>query len=314
MSIPTSTNFIANNSNYTTPTDLIQIFSTYSSIQSNIPLSTGYYYGSYDLSQIFRLAVPSYTGTSSSTNFESTISGTKYDLAKIFLKNNFPKPIFNLDSANYSSGTTWNNAGTGGSTYNATLYNSPTFTSSGYSSYFTLNGSTQYFTATRSVQDDFTWNVWFKTTTTGGTKGQWYQGLQLVGNDIETSTSKDFGVSIGQGYLMFGCGYASGEPVADYTVASTSTYNDNKWHMVTGTRQKSTGIIAIYVDSTLNNSQTTAAKSTLDGVPTTYFGREYFASQSFFPGEIAIIESYTSVLTEDQIKSIYNDGRNRYPL
>jgi hypothetical protein len=314
MSIPTTTNFIANNSNYTTPTDLINIFSKYSSIQNSVPLSTGYYYGNYDLSQIFRLAIPSYSGTSLSTNFTTSISGTNYDLAKIFFKNDFPTPILNLDSANYSSGTTWNNSGTGGSTYNATLYNSPTFTSSGYSSYFTLNGTTQYFTATRSVQDDFTWNVWFKTTTSGGTLGQWWQGLQLVGNDINTSTSRDFGVSIGEGYLMFGCGYGPGDPDRDYTVSSNSKYNDNKWHMVTGTREKSTGTIAIYVDSTLNNSYKTSTTSTLDGVPTTYFGREYFASQSFFPGEIAIIESYTSVLTSDQIKSIYDDVRNRYPL
>jgi hypothetical protein len=112
---------------------------------------------------------------------------------------------------------------------------------------------------------------------------------------------------------MFGCGYTSGTLVQDYTIYSNTTYNDNKWHMVTATREKSTGIIQIYVDGTFNNTLTTSTTGSLNGADYTYFGREYFASQNFFPGDLAIIQAYTTVLSSVDITSIYNNQKVRYP-
>ncbi len=82
MSIPTSTNFIANNSNYTS-TDLINIFDKYSTIQPTPSTTTNYITGSYDLGQIF-IPIPLGSGSTPDTGFLSVISGTTYDLAKVF--------------------------------------------------------------------------------------------------------------------------------------------------------------------------------------------------------------------------------------
>ena len=86
MSIPTSTLYITDSSGYFEPTDLIDIFQTYTNIQPNPSLYTNYKInnGLYDLSQIFVLANPSFSGTSISTGFNSIISCKNYDLSKIF--------------------------------------------------------------------------------------------------------------------------------------------------------------------------------------------------------------------------------------
>jgi hypothetical protein len=82
MSIPTSTNYISNNENYSNQ-DLITIFQTYSSIQVSANPTTNYKIsGNYDLGQIFVQATP--IGTALNTGFNAVISGTTYDLAKIF--------------------------------------------------------------------------------------------------------------------------------------------------------------------------------------------------------------------------------------
>ena len=84
MSIPTSTNFITNNSNYPIATDLINIFQTLSTPLTSPSPQTNYKTsGGYDLGQIF-ISSPGYTGTSAPTGFVTTINGTPYDLAKVF--------------------------------------------------------------------------------------------------------------------------------------------------------------------------------------------------------------------------------------
>jgi hypothetical protein len=61
------------------------------------------------------------------------------------------------------SGSSWTNIGTGGSTYNATLLNSPVY-NNGYGGNLYFNGTNQSTSISRgTIQDDFTLSAWFKT-------------------------------------------------------------------------------------------------------------------------------------------------------
>lgn len=84
MSIPNITNYLINNSNYPANTDLINVFGKNSSIVTNPNILTKYKYNTYDLSQIFVLVNPAFSGTAPLTGYNTIINGTSYDLSKVF--------------------------------------------------------------------------------------------------------------------------------------------------------------------------------------------------------------------------------------
>jgi hypothetical protein len=207
--------------------------------------------------------------------------------------------IVNLDAGQLSSypgsGSTWTNIGSGGATYNATLQNSPTY-SSDYNGYLSFNGTNQYTSITRPVQDDFTLSVWFKTTSSAGILGNWYSGIGLMDGEVGGVTN-DFGLSMAAGRLMFGVGNP------DTTITSTATYNDNFWHNVIVTRTKSNGALVMYVDGT-QVATGTGNTNTLDATASLSIARS--VGGSYFPGNIAICETYTIALNSTQVLQNYN--------
>ena len=207
--------------------------------------------------------------------------------------------IVNLDAGQLSSypgsGSTWTNIGSGGATYDATLLNSPIY-SSNYGGYLEFNGTNQSTSITRPVQDDFSLSVWFKTTSNAGTLGNWYQGIGLIDGEVGGVTN-DFGLSMAAGRLMFGVGNP------DTTITSTATYNDNLWHNVIVTRTKSNGELVMYVDGT-QVATGTGNTNTLNS-PTS-LSIAVSSSGAYFPGNIAICETYTIALNSTQVLQNYN--------
>ena len=205
----------------------------------------------------------------------------------------------NLDAGQLSSypgsGNIWTNIASGGATYNATLQNSPTY-SSDYNGYLAFNGTNQYTSITRPVQDDFTLSVWFKTTSSAGILGNWYSGIGLMDGEVGGVTN-DFGLSMAAGRLMFGVGNP------DTTITSTATYNDNLWHNVIVTRTKSNGALVMYVDGT-QVATGTGNTNTLDATASLSIAKS--VGGSYFPGNIAICETYTIALNSTQVLQNYN--------
>jgi len=205
----------------------------------------------------------------------------------------------NLDAGQLSSypgsGNIWTNIASGGAIYNATLQNSPTY-SSDYNGYLAFNGTNQYTSITRPVQDDFTLSVWFKTTSSAGILGNWYSGIGLMDGEVGGVTN-DFGLSMAAGRLMFGVGNP------DTTITSTATYNDNFWHNVIVTRTKSNGALVMYVDGT-QVATGTGNTNTLDATASLSIARS--VGGSYFPGNIAICETYTIALNSTQVLQNYN--------
>jgi hypothetical protein len=214
--------------------------------------------------------------------------------------------IVNLDAGQSSSypgsGSTWTNIGSGGATYNATLLNSPTY-SSNYGGILTFNGTNQSTSITRPVQDDFTLNVWFRTTSNAGTAVQWYNGIGLMDCEVGTLTN-DFGLTIGAGKLMFGVGNP------DTTIISPLTYNNGLWYNVTATRVKSTGAMVLYVNG-VQVATGTSNTNTLNAATTMYIGLGA-TSGLFLNGSLGVCQAYTVALTASQVLQNYNFLAPRY--
>ena len=203
------------------------------------------------------------------------------------------------DSTSYNgSGSTWNDISGSGTTYNASLYNTPGFTSSD-PQYFTFNGSNSYSEINRPVQDDFSLGVWFRTTVNSGSANQWYNGRGILDGEV-SGGANDFGISMGAGRIMFGTGSN------DTTLTSTANLNDGEWHYIVATRTKSTGAMQLYVDGSLDASNSsTSNTSSLTAPSKLHMGRMQTGGD-YWQGDISQVHIYDDVLTSSEVSTNYN--------
>nr|WP_246324242.1 LamG domain-containing protein [Petropleomorpha daqingensis] len=213
-----------------------------------------------------------------------------------------------------TTGPTATNGGSAGSSGNGTFsaagitYGVPgPACGAGGDSAIRLDGSSGYLWTTRQVvaPQNFTVQIWFATTTTRGGK------LIGFGSGVNGAQSNQFDRHIymtNGGLLAFGV-YNGGY----YTVTSSTTYNDGRWHLATGTFSPGTGM-AFYVDGTLigTNTSTTAAENS-----TGYWRVGYDSlgswpnvpTSSYFAGSVAHAVVVDRPLTADEIAGQYTAGR-----
>lgn len=216
--------------------------------------------------------------------------------------------LVNLDPGQTTSypgtGSTWTNIGSGGSTYNSRQPDGqifPTFSATN-GGIFTFNGTTQGTAVIRGVLgDDFTLSTWFKTTSNAGSTGEWRSGRGLI--DASWNAGNDFGLTMGQGKLMFGTGSSP-----NVTITSPSTYNDGNWHNVIATRTKATGALRMYVDGILVASGT-GGTNTLNLPGNLYIGN--WVNQRLFEGSMSAIHMYNTALSETQAQNNYDALKGR---
>ena len=213
--------------------------------------------------------------------------------------------VVNLDPGQTNSyagsGSLWTNIGSGGSTYNATLQNSPTY-SANYGGNFAFNGTNQSTVISRPVQDDFTLSAWFKTTSNAGEANESWRGIGIIDGEVPGNVN-DFGLTMGQGKLMFGVGNP------DLTILSPNTYNDNKWHNVVCTRVKSTGAMVMYVDG-IQVASGTGSTNSLTSPTELKIGRSN--EGRYFQGNISAINIYNNALTSSQVQQNFNYQYTRH--
>lgn len=194
------------------------------------------------------------------------------------------------------TGTTWTNLVAGGS---ATLIGSPTFNSA---TGFTFNGSSQRATFTRNIADDFTICCWFKTSSTaGGTTGNFFGEPALVNAEVGGVTA-DFGLSIGNGVLVFGAVNTPGQ------VRSTAAFNNNAFHFAAVTRTKATGTHDLYMNGVFNASATGADTQSLTA-PTVIGIASNAGGGQLFNGTIGAVMIYNRVLSAGEVTRNYDESR-----
>ena len=231
----------------------------------------------------------------------------------------------NLDASSYSgvSGNSWQNLGSGGSTFDATPKpntNYPSYTSFGGGSCFTFQGD-QRFTLPNPVTStvfDFTLGAWFKTidqSTQAGSCGAYYATNFLISGDKGGGSSNDYSLGISsQGNISWGIGTNTGGLSIN---CSTSQYNDGIWHYVSVTRSASPCKLQIYVDGSADatGQSNCSTSSSLMDQPTITIASddEYLQCCSTFHGmrgSVAKVHMYERVLSSAEIAQNYNAMRS----
>ena len=221
-----------------------------------------------------------------------------------------PIQLLHLDPGNSSSypgsGTTWTDL----STYqnDATLTNSPTFTSAGTASYFSFNGTNQFAPVTTSKMNvPYTGKtaIFAIRTVNANTGNATYRNL--FGGD---GNNRNFNT-----YLYHVSGntwqihYSTG-PTSPWSglISSSFTMTDNEWVVIAVT-QTISGILTYYV-----NGQQIGTPNT--GITFSQFinsGIEAVArSDNYWRGDIGVVAIYGSALSNSEIQQSYNTIAAKY--
>jgi len=165
----------------------------------------------------------------------------------------------------------------------------------------TFDGSNDYINVARQISDDFSIEFWFASSQGLNTNSQWWGNAGLVDGEVGGSTN-DFGVSLrSDGKITAG----TGNP--DTTIISPSSYNNNAWHYVVFTRQKSTGALKLYVDGSLVATGTSTNVGSLTAPSFLNIGRIQTGTY-YYSGYMDEIALYNVVLGSSTVTSHYNAG------
>ena len=169
-----------------------------------------------------------------------------------------------------------------------------------------FNGSSDYVTIARPVQDDFSICAWINTTTVGNGTNH-YQYAPILDSEVGGYVS-DFGFGIdSNGKLGFGDGDGT-----DYSLSGSTTVSTGSWMFVCATRNKTTGLMSLYVNGSLDGTKT-GSKTSLTANSNARIGYGYDAPK-YINGLIDDLTIYNTVLSLNDIQYIYNSatGRENY--
>jgi hypothetical protein len=157
--------------------------------------------------------------------------------------------------------------------------------------YVQVFDGSKYGTITRLIQDDFTIEVWIKTSQSISGNGP-YQGNPVVFADVEAVITDDFGATLLNNKFRM----TVGNP--DTAVASTSDVTTNQWVHVAATRTRATGIVLVFVNGVLEGAGE-GNTHTLSASPTVDIGGR--ANRDFFVGSMADIRLWRTVRSQEEI-------------
>ena len=221
-----------------------------------------------------------------------------------------PIQLLHLDPGNSSSysgsGLTWTDL----STYqnDATLTNSPTFTSAGTASYFSFNGTNQFAPVTTSKMNvPYTGKtaIFAIRTVNANTGNATYRNLFGGDGNNRNFNTYMYHVSGNTWQIHYSTG-----PTSPWSgsISSSFTMTDNEWVVIAVT-QTISGILTYYV-----NGQQIGTPNT--GITFSQFinsGIEAVArSDNYWRGDIGVVAIYGSALSNSEIQQSYNTIAAKY--
>ena len=202
------------------------------------------------------------------------------------------------------TGTTWTNIGLSGSTYDATLVASPTFTS-GSPGFFDFNGTTQYATlaqaASGSTTGSYTLSAWVQVPT-GATSESYITRGELAAPP--TNYSLRLGKS---GTNRF---TAEGFTSSGFGFQGTTIINSSTWYNVTLRWISGTGL-SLWVNGVKENEflTTTTSLRTSTSVGWILMKNE---TTNYAPGKLSSVAMYFRSLSDAEILSNFNTLKSIY--
>lgn len=222
--------------------------------------------------------------------------GTSY--ASLILSESGLAAYYQMQDASGTSIADSKGTNTGTATGSAASYSWQQASLPGLGNCIQMTGAA-YFSVPRSIQDDFSIEFWFKTSTNGGSGSLYYQGTALVDAEVSGVTN-DFGISYsGAGQLNAG----TGNP--DYSM-NYGALADGNWHHVVMTRQKSTGNAWLYVDGVQVATATGKSTASLTAPGSIGLGGQGAGNYTGYMCHVAL---YTSMLSATQVAAHSAAGR-----
>jgi hypothetical protein len=142
----------------------------------------------------------------------------------------------------------------------------------------------------RTIENDFTITAVFQSKRGIGNTTNWWQAAGIIDGEVG-GVVNDFGLSLNvDGRIIAGVGNPE-------TMAFTDpSFNDGKPHIVTFTRQKSSGEFKIYVDGVLRDTKT-GSTATLNSPPRLVIGSRQ-DNANYLAGDIAEVITYGALLSD----------------
>lgn len=167
----------------------------------------------------------------------------------------------------------------------------------------TFDGIDDAATAPRKLINDFSVELWFRSTQGLGS-GRWQDGAGLFSADVD-GVRNDYGVS-----LLADGRVAAGTGAPDVTAVSASGLNDGAWHHVVVTRSQASGQVLLYVDGNPSAS-VTGGQQALDAATSVTIGAVR-PGTGYFAGDLDEVSTYASVLSAGQVATHARAGRPAY--
>lgn len=216
---------------------------------------------------------------------------------------------FNAARTN-ASGSTWTDLQ---GTSNMTLVGSPTIStgSDPASQYVTFNGSNQYATGLSSTLNlsAFTFYLWIKTTSTAD-NGAYYYKPALLGVGTSGGATRDYGLTIGGGYVGVWTGLGSTDQQNQPTTTA-AVVNDGTWHEIVLTSSSANGTrlynnrtqVGTALSMTQNTDSSNAAQLSRVALDT---------GSSYANFSCAVLAIYNRELTSTELANNWNYFRSGY--
>lgn len=207
-----------------------------------------------------------------------------------------------LDAGNSTSypgsGATWFDLATSDGSNNATLVNTPAFSSNngGYFNFAKASSESATVSGTNLVPSAaYTKAVWFNLT-----------DVASDNNLVSSATGGHFMFFAGTNKLY--SGHANWASYTDY--ASSTNFSDGTWYLAVLTYTTADGM-KLYVNGVLDSTYT-ANKVAHTGDGSVNIGR--FGVGNFLNGNIAQVLTYNRAIDFNEVTSIYNASKSRYGL
>lgn len=212
-----------------------------------------------------------------------------------------------LNAQNYSgSGSTWSAAN--GS--NATLFNTPTYTSAS-PTYFSFDPTSFEYATVPSLGNLTNWTVesWAMVTSNLTTLAK---VTSIIGNQFDGINKLNF--SLGTNNAPTNYNLTMGFYDGNWRNVSGFTPTLNSWYHLVGTYDGST--IKLYVNNTLQSQLSYTGTPQSGGE--IRIARRWDSSATdavnFFPGNIAVVRIYSSALNSTQVTQNWNAEKTRFGL
>lgn len=137
----------------------------------------------------------------------------------------------------------------------------------------------EHLAQSRTIGEDFTIELWVRTTDASGSAANWREG-KVLADASHTSAKGDFGVTLGAGRVLFG--------VEQSETMRSGFVADGNWHFVAAVRDQRGGKLRLYVNGELCG-ETGAVSGSLNASDNIYLGARADGSRGF----IGTIERFT---------------------